>query len=899
MPDQSQLRAPPGLEAPAPEDLPAPPGLGMSAPCSSAPEESAVPLLSWAPLPSAPSTAGDDGAAQKEFFEPHLDREEAEAQWRAGTLIRGKLCVNGHRPSHAFLRPDGSKDNDDNLLVDGRKARNRAVHGDIVFVKPTAEKRLREADVEDAILLSDDEGGSFAGSGSDDDEDIVLRHAVLATDARAEQPEGEDNDGSSIKTGEVVAIAETKGRDRVVVCTLHPLKEQDEGDLVIDDSVTMIKAKPTDKRMPWILIQVNDIVRNILKNSGQLSKYQLWPVQILIWRATSPLPLGRLKGQSLGKAGDLEAEVRHALIEHELDSHDVDFEDALLDEVDDIVEAAQKDFEEEAKTRYDLRPKRVFTIDPATAKDLDDAIHVDYDPALDQVEVGVHIADVGHFVKLGSLADTEARRRTTSVYLIDRVLPMLPHGLCNHLCSLNPNEPKLSFSAFFRLNRSTGELIGTPAPWFKKTVMCSCCRLNYDEVQELLDKRELPNHPPVYGNHSWESVRDDIFLLHEVCGKVRTARFDGGALAITATKMLFHVRESADGIPTGYHLESHSASHWIIEELMLLANRCVAEHLANSRLSNDGSVLRQHRPPDPKKVAKLEKLLKGHLCIPWISWDGRNAGSIHRSCQAIYARYGAQLGQCMEMFAMKAGMQQAEYFVYGPDEDPRHFALNFEYYTHFTSPIRRYPDVMVHRVLAALLTEEDDTFQREAVDEQVEICNEKRKSTRDCSKQLDRSVFCVYLRSRKEWFYTIGNVLALEEDRRNQRDKVAVYCSHLGKEKHVLLWNEEDLSKYPLFTEGVDDKLILPLTWKFRGRGSMEMTWPCGTRQTLRVLSSLPVVVIPTDTVPIDFAVFFVAPSHPKYAELVHGVQPDAQQGFEWHDFDPDADVIYSEETAS
>ncbi|CAJ1441169.1 unnamed protein product [Effrenium voratum] len=301
--------------------------------------------------------------------------------------------------------------------------------------------------------------------------------------------------------------------------------------------------------------------------------------------------------------------------------------------------------------------------------DLDDAIHVDDLPAKNQIEVGVHIADVGHFLKLGTVTDSEAQRRSTSVYLIGRVLPMLPHGLCNHLCSLNPNEPKLSFSAFFRLCKRTGQLIQDPPPWFAKTTICSQCRLNYDQAQEVIDDTEIPEEkrPPVHNDFTWQQIKDDIKLLYDVCGKVRSGRLNGGALTISKTKMIFHTMDSEDdGIPTGYHLESHSASHWVIEELMLLANRCVATRLAHSELS-DVAVLRNHKPPDRKKAETLQKLMRERLGIK--DFDMSSANAIYRSCQAIYETHGHMLGLCVEMMIMRAGMQQAQYFVYGTEEE--------------------------------------------------------------------------------------------------------------------------------------------------------------------------------------------------------------------------------------
>jgi VacB/RNase II family 3'-5' exoribonuclease len=787
----------------------------------------------------------------KQIYPAYRDKEAVEKGLRDKTLIRGTLRIGISKPSTAYVTPDGCKARENDLVVIGRIARNRAVNGDVVIVElmNEGEAVLRANEPLDPEENEQEEEMVFRkppGLGDDtdsDDEDITFAGGLLEEDAP--EPSQSTADGSSRKGkgkgkgkrkgGDdrqhacVVAIADPLGSKRVMVCTLHPNKrnrQEGETEDVPDDMVlegdAVLRAVPTDSRMPWILIQVNEASKNILKIPGRLDKYKLWPVQMLKWNETSHLPLGRLKGECLGTAGDLEAEERHALIEHELDSHHVDFEDAELDEVDSVVKLATASFEEECRKRHDLRRKRIFTIDPATARDLDDAIHVDRVPGKDQVEVGVHIADVAHFLKLGSIADKEAQRRTTSIYLINRVLPMLPHALCNHLCSLNPNEPKVSFSVFFRLDIATGELVRDPMPWFQKTVMSSVCRLNYDEVQEMLDGHEI-EHPPVYGGWNWSQIQDDIWLLYDVCGKVRRGRMSGGALSITKAKMIFHTRESEDGIPTGYHLEEHAASHWIIEELMLLANRCVAEHLANSELSSS-SVLRNHKAPDPKKAESLQTLMRANLGL---EWDGSNAGTIYKCCQEIHKKYGETMALAVEMMVMRCGMMQAEYFTYGtPGESPHHFALNFDYYTHFTSPIRRYPDVMVHRVLASLLGLEDEYQEGDQALEQCTICNGKRGNARKCQEQMDRAVFCIYLRARKEWFYTVGTVLGMKEDQKSGKDMITIYSSQLGKEKKVLLCSEHEASKLELYKDlSEDDELLLPKTWRFEGKGACDLLW--------------------------------------------------------------------------
>lgn len=339
-----------------------------------------------------------------------------------------------------------------------------------------------------------------------------------------------------------------------------------------------------------------------------------WPVTIKKWEDTNLLPLGDLASEAIGEVGDAVAEVQKALEECELMDHDQDFSDAIYDEVEAIVEETERTFEDIALSRLDLRQDpevRVMTIDPATARDLDDAIHV---KSLENgiTEFGVHIADVAHFLKPGTAVDKLAKYRCTSVYLPDRVLPMLPHALCNHLCSLNPNENKCAFSVFFRIDKVGNLMVDKEnEPFIKKTMINTCCRFNYDQVQEMYDGNMLEgdDRPQVYHGHKWEDCVKDLFKIYRVCENIRKQRFGNGALAMHKSKLIFRRKEGSNQ-PTGYKKEEHSASHWVIEELMLLANKAVARLQQHDPIFDGLAVLRNHPPPDPEKSKRVLDVMK-------------------------------------------------------------------------------------------------------------------------------------------------------------------------------------------------------------------------------------------------------------------------------------------------
>jgi len=625
-----------------------------------------------------------------DLFIPHVSEEEAELGLKEKRYFMGLLRAHPTQTMKAWVTIHGQPPVE--LLIYGREARNRSYHGDTVVVE------IIDEDEED-----DEEGG--------ESEDEIVQGGVLGEKEEKEDPTNVESPRALLKIesehqlARVVFIKEYAGRNKGFVCTIKPMRE-DQDELTAADK--MIKAVPVVQKYSWILLQLNDETKEILNIPGKIDFKQQYFVKIMQWNEKSYLPLGKIEGPALGRCGTVAGEINACMHEHGLSEHSNEFSEEIEDEVDEVVDRVMQNFEQECAAREDIRKtKRVFTIDPATAKDLDDAIHVEVIEG-NILEVGVHIADVGTFVYPSTALDDQAQFRTTSVYMPDRVMPMLPHQLCNNLCSLNPNEDKLTFSAFYRIDMSNGKTYwtGKHKPRFAKTVIKSCCRLNYEEAQQILDGTDVEDGLilPVSCGWTWDQIKEDCLQIYAVTQKTRAFRLREGGLTLRKTKMIFKTRGSADGLPRQYYTESHSWSHKIIEELMLLANQSVARFMANSPLA-EVSCLRNHEAPDQKKQQDMARIMSD--C--GVKWDARSSKTVFNSLRAAEEKYGEFITRTFEILVMRSGMKPAKYYLHnsldenGDEQSPYHYALDFEYYTHFTSPIRRYPDVLVHRTLWAIL----------------------------------------------------------------------------------------------------------------------------------------------------------------------------------------------------
>lgn len=392
--------------------------------------------------------------------------------------------------------------------------------------------------------------------------------------------------------------------------------------------------------------------------------------EITEWPANARNPVGQII-EVLGDKGHHDTEMHAILAEYELPWKFPDKVERAADKIPEEIPAS------EIKLRRDFRNVTTFTIDPADAKDFDDALSLQK-LGNGNWEVGVHIADVTHYIKPGSVLDEEAYNRATSVYLVDRVVPMLPEKLSNGVCSLRPNEDKLCFSAVFEMN-DNGDVLHE---WFGKTIINSNRRFAYEEAQQIIET-------------GTGDLADEVLTLNSLAVKLREKRFKEGSIAFDRVEIKFEIDEK--GKPLSVYFKESKEANKLIEEFMLLANRRVAEFIGKTKGKQAPKtfVYRVHDRPDPEKLENFNNFInKFGLGIQLVT-PRAIAVSMNNLLEKIKGRKEQNI---VEMLAIRA-MAKAAYST----RNIGHYGLAFEHYTHFTSPIRRYPDVMVHRLLEKYL----------------------------------------------------------------------------------------------------------------------------------------------------------------------------------------------------
>ncbi|XP_017057976.1 DIS3-like exonuclease 2 [Drosophila ficusphila] len=600
-----------------------------------------------------------------------------------GRIVEEEIRVNRKNNRQAFI-----------TMSTDREALDR----DGIVLLPVARRYAFEGDKVRAFVLNagaqcsskpESSGGITGGKPS-----LSLADDVELSDDTESQDSEADVDNviviSSDNCPKAFVIAITKQTElRQIVGTISftsPSK-------LCDDQL-FYKFRPYDLRVPMVYVPMEACAAHIgSKQQGEVSGL-LYLAHILETDCNGHCIAELI--QPVGRVGNLDDELKAILFHNNL--RDIEpFEQRFKDMYSQSPPVISKD---DLRLRRDLRKTCIFTIDPMTARDLDDAVSIEK-VGDNKYEVGVHISDVSHYLIEGNELDNIVKKRSTSIYLANEVIHMLPESLCMR-CSLLPGEDKFAFSVFWKVD---GEgVMQKDKPEFSRTVINSCSQFAYEHAQKIIDN---PNEqfnendfPTILNGFQPDDIKERILLLHTIASSLRKERFNNGAITINNAKLRF-ILDPVSGEPLSFEVEKQREANRMIEEFMLLANQAVARFVHDS--FPEIAVLRNHPPPLTKSLKALrEKLLALGFDLDYSSSKALQE-SMLRLCNE--APNPVAMKACLSQLLMKP-MARATYFCSeGKTEaaDLWHYALSIPIYTHFTSPIRRYPDIMVHRLLAAAL----------------------------------------------------------------------------------------------------------------------------------------------------------------------------------------------------
>ncbi|XKT74860.1 MAG: ribonuclease R [Patescibacteria group bacterium UBA2103] len=474
-------------------------------------------------------------------------------------------------------------------------------------------------------------------------------------------------------SGDLVKVIEA-GYDRGkkaarVLEVLERGQEKYVGRLVEEDGDWLFYADQRKTNMPFLLKEGErkENVKVVFKFTG--------------WNEEKNLPEGNIE-EIIGPVGDHEVEMRSLLLR---EGFAADFPLPVKHEAEELEENGQKLLEAGVAGRKDMRGITTFTIDPVDAKDFDDALSVN-DLGDGTYEIGIHIADVSYFVQPGTAIDNEGRKRATSVYLVDRTIPMLPHVLSENLCSLRPNEDRLAMSAIFKLD-ANGDI---KDQWIGETVIHSDKRFAYEEAQDVLDTKNGPH-------------LEELEILMKLSKKIREKRTARGAVSFDRDEVKIEIDENGKAI--GAHLKERKDTMLMIEDFMLLANEKVSEHMSKIAKTSDSPrpfIYRIHDRPDEDRIKALNEFIKVLGYSLPMEKDGGITG-------ADLNKLFAEIKDTPEEYLIKTTAVRSMSKAIYSTKNIGHFGLAFHFYSHFTSPIRRYPDLMAHRLIKKCIAGEELT----------------------------------------------------------------------------------------------------------------------------------------------------------------------------------------------
>jgi protein SSD1 len=711
-------------------------------------------------LPTQQQQQQQQQQQRKTLFTPYLPQANLPVLLSNGQLVAGVLRVNKKNRSDAYVT---TLDLDADIFICGSKDRNRALEGDYVAVelldvdevwaqKREKEEKKKRKDITDTRSGAGSDKLSRSDSGANGDgppvgpDGSIRRRGSLHQRPTQKKNDDVEVEGQSLLlveedeisdeqkplyAGHVVAVIERvagqmfSGTLGLLRPSSQATKEKQEAERLArdggpgrnqpdrqQDKPKIVWFKPTDKRVPLIAIPTEQAPRDFVEKHQEYAN-RIFVACIKRWPITSLHPFGTLVEQ-LGEMGDLKVETDALLRDNNFAADE--FSDAVLKSVgwDDWTVAS----EDEALlvSRRDFRGEKTFTIDPNGTKELDDAIHIKW-LSDDKVELGIHVADVAHFIKSNSLVDREAKKRGTGVYLMNRDVNLLPPKLSTEICSLLPGEERLTVSVVFHVDLNTA--VVDDNVWIGKGVIKSSGKLSYDDVDAAIGGKT---------NMSFSGATvEDIKTLNAIAIKFKEARFGNRVSNIPALRLLYQMDD--ENVPVEHNIFDSSPAHELMEELSHKANFFVARKLLAAM--PDKAFLRRQLSPNPRRLQTFVERMSN------IGYDIDPTSSGSLQC-SLFKVKDPEIRKGMETLLIKA-MQRAKYYVAGNvlEDQRQHYALNMPLYTHFTNPSRRYADMIVHRQLEAILSEGDVEFTEDAdaLAKTAEQCNNKKDSAHSAQEQ--------------------------------------------------------------------------------------------------------------------------------------------------------------------
>ncbi|RPD67180.1 RNB-domain-containing protein [Lentinus tigrinus ALCF2SS1-7] len=680
---------------------------------------------------------------RKSLFAPYLPQASLPPLLAAGKLVVGILRVNKRNRSDAYVATEVL---DADIYICGSKDRNRALEGDIVAVelldvdevwgtKKEKEEKKRKKEENSAYDLK-----GAAGRKNDkkkDDVEVEGQGLMLFEDEEV------TDEVKPQFAGHVVAVVErmpgqlfsgTLGLLRPSSAATKEKQEAErrerEGDKGDEprrpiERPKIVWFKPTDKRVPLIAIPTEQAPPDFVQNSEAYAN-KLFVACIKRHPISSLHPFGTLV-EELGPIGDIEVETSALLKDCNFPTEE--FSDNVMKCLPPTPWTIP---EREFDVRKDLRSERVFTIDPEDAKDLDDAVSVKVNED-GTYDIGVHIADVSYFVKPNTALDRDARKRATSVYLVQRAVPMLPPTLSEQVCSLLPGQDRLAFSVIFTMTKDAKVV----KKWFGRTIIKSATKLSYAHAQDVIEGKTLGD-VPVIPEHDASGVAHDIKVLHDIAAQLRARRFQNGCVKSHSLRLTFKLDDSGMPIDCGQYQRTEANN--LIEEFMLMTNIAVAQQVAVH--FSEQAMLRRHDAPIERRLnAFVERAARLGYKV-----ETSSVAALMKSLESVEDPTAHMV---LQLFLQKASAR-AKYFCAGMLDIAKygHYALNVPLYSHFTSPIRRYADILVHRQLDAILQggpEPKFNMDRDAVAKVAQQCNIKRDSAKLAQEQSAHLFLCVLI----------------------------------------------------------------------------------------------------------------------------------------------------------